>query len=197
MADEFMDKLRTEWRDQDTGALGSRPRLPRGRFTPHLSFAFEVAICSATFVIGLLFVRRALDTGTPIYAYAAAALIATSCALVAALFDARRSSFAWRDETPAQLVRTGVERAEATLRAIRVGRWHVLAIAAFVVLLWGLELTGRLGAGRFLILYSLLCVALTAAAWVWLGRGERTARRRVAAYRELLAEYDLDAGGEG
>ena len=56
---------------------------------------------------------------------------------------ARRQSLAWEDETPESILRIGIRRADATLRAIQIGRWHLALIAGFVVVLWLLADAGQ------------------------------------------------------
>src|ERR1700681_4787313 len=59
---------------------------------------------------------------------------------------ARRASLRREDETPASVLRTGVRRADASIRAIRIARWHIAIILLVVATLWITEATGLIQA---------------------------------------------------
>jgi hypothetical protein len=85
-----------------------------------------------------------------------------------AIIMARRPGLSWHEETPESILRSGIVRADATLRAMRVGRWHIAVVAGFVAVLWLLQAVGVIDAGRFLIFYSLVCFVVSLGSWLWM-----------------------------
>jgi hypothetical protein len=100
---------------------------------------------------------------------------------------ARRSSLAWDDETPESILRTGIKRADASIRAIRVGRWHVAVVAGFVVLLGALQLLKLIDAVEFLLLYASVCAGVSVGSWIWMAWRIKTVRAERDACVRLLA----------
>jgi hypothetical protein len=109
---------------------------------------------------------------------------------------ARRSSLAWDAETPESLLQIGVRRAESSLRAIQIGRWHIAIIAAFVMTLWVVEALGFIHAIDFLIFYTTVCLAVSVASWLWMMWREKRVRSEHAACVRLLAMLKVEDGSD-
>jgi hypothetical protein len=199
MSDNFIRALRGDWQAQDHGATAVLQRVRRNRWTPHVVLAAELAGCVFAVLVGLWFAWMALQDQEQklLFALSAAVLLLTAPALAVAGFRARRASLAWADETPESLLKVAMGRADATLRAIRVGRWHLAIIAIFVTMLWVIEALGFLHAIDFLVLYTAICLGVSVVAWVWMRRGEKRARGEIAACTRMLAALQVDSPGEG
>ena len=117
-------------------------RLQRARWTPHLVLGLEVLGCCLALGVGVWFAWVAAHQTEHklLFTLSAAVLLIAAPVLGVATALARRPSLAWDDETPESILRIGIRRAEASLQAMRVGRWHVAIIAGFVALLWALQL---------------------------------------------------------
>jgi hypothetical protein len=92
-------------------------------------------------------------------------------------------------------LRIGILRADATLRAMRVGWWHIATVAGVVVVLWVLQWLRFLDAERFLVLYSSVCFIASLGSGLWMRWRTRAVLRERAACTRLLAELStgLDA----
>ena len=113
-------------------------------------------------------------------------------ALAAAGWLARKDSLRWEEETPESVLVSGVRRADASLKVIRLGRVHLVVIAAFVVVLWASELGGLISARDFLVFYTLVCAAVAAFYLPWFAWREKRVNRERAECQRLLD--DLRAG---
>src|SRR5687768_8861025 len=138
MSDDFIRDLRADWQSQDHDVAAALQRLRSNRWTPHLSLAAEVSMCVLALAVGVWFAWVAVhnEEHRILFALSAAVVLITAPALGVASLLARRRSLAWDAASPESLLRVGVRRAEASLRAIRVGRWHVAIVGVFVVVLW-------------------------------------------------------------
>jgi hypothetical protein len=198
MSDNFIRALQGDWQSQDHGAAGVLQSLRRNRWTPHLVLAAELLACVAALGVGLWFAWVALhDVQLKLlYALSAGILLLSAPGLAVAGIRARRASLAWADETPESLLEVGMRRAESTLRAIRVGRWHLAIIAVFVITLWVVEALGFLRAYDFLALYTAVCGVVSGVAWVWMVRSEKRARSEHHACARMLATLQVDGGND-
>jgi hypothetical protein len=85
-----------------------------------------------------------------------------------------------------------MRRAESSLRAIRIGRWHIAIIAVFVMTLWVLEALGFIHAIDFLILYTMVCLAVSVVSWLWMMWREKRAGSELSACTRLLETLQID-----
>ncbi len=189
MTDELIRRLQIEWQSQEHDTSHMVRRLRRARWTPHLVFALEVLGCCVALCVGVWFAWAAAHQSEHklLMALSAAVLLITVPLLGVATALARRPSLAWDDETPESILRIGIRRADASLRAIRVGRWHIAVVAGFVVLLGALQLLKLIDALEFLILYASVCVVVSLGSWVWMAWRIRTVRAERDACVSLLA----------
>ncbi len=88
-----------------------------------------------------------------------------------------------------------MRRAESSLRAIRIGRWHIAIIAGFVITLWVVQALGFINAIEFLIFYTTICLVVSVATWPWMMWRERRVRGDYAACAHLLATLQVDTEG--
>jgi len=194
MSDDFIRSLQGDWQSQDLGAAQVLQRLRRNRWTPHLVLGSELLVCAFAFLVGLWFAWVALheQRHALLFALSAVVLLLSAPVLCVAAIRARRASLAWDAETPESLLQVGIRRADSTLRAIRIGRWHVAVIAVFLATLWVIEALGFLHAIEFLTLYTVTCLVASTVGWLWMLRGERRARAERAACLRLLAAMEVD-----
>ena len=137
--------------------------------------------CACALLVGVWFAWVAVHAqqNRLLFALSAAAMLVTVPALTVASAVARRASLAWDDETPQMLLRMAIRRAESSLHAIRLGRWHIGILLAFLMILWALESVGVIRVLGFLIFYTAVCLLASLAGWFWMKwrvkrvRGER------------------------
>jgi len=189
MTDELIRSLQREWQSQEYDVSHAVRRLRRARWTPHLVFGLEVLGCCVALAIGVWFAWAAAHQSEHklLLALSAAVLLISVPLLGVATALARRPSLAWDDETPESILRIGIQRADASLRAMRVGRWHIAVVAGFVVLLAALQLLKLIDALEFLVLYASVCAVVSLGSWVWMARRSRTVRAERDACIRLLA----------
>lgn len=194
MNDEFIRSLQSDWQSQGHDADKVLHRLRRHRWTPHIVLAGEVLVCALAFCVGLWFAWVAVhdEQHQLLFGLSAAVLLLAAPALGIAGVMARRSSLAWDVETPESLLNVAIRRAESSLRAIRIGRWHVAIIAAFVLTLWIAEALGYIDAVRFLLLYTTVCLVVSLASWLWMRWREKHMRSERAACIRMLAALQVD-----
>jgi hypothetical protein len=189
MTDELIRTLQAEWQAQQYDASHMVRRLRRARWTPHLVLALEVLVCCLALGVGVWFAWIAAHQSEHklLMTLSAAVLLITVPLLGVATALARRPGLAWDDETPESILRIGIRRADASLRAMRVGRWHIAVVAGFVVLLWALQLVHLIDAPEFLALYSSVCLAVSLGSWAWMAWRSRAVRAERDACIRLLA----------
>src|SRR5688500_2922310 len=195
MNDDFIRSLKSDWQSQDIDAGKVLRRLRRNRWVPHLVLGAEVLVLTLSFLVGLWFAWAAAhhEQHNLLFAVSAGVLLLTAPALGVASVKARRSSLAWDVETPVSLLSVGIRRAESSLRAIRIGRWHIAIIAVFVMTLWILEASGVIQAIDFLTIYTVICVALSVVSWLWMAWRERRVRSEHAACARLIEAFQVDS----
>ena len=194
MNDDFLLRLQADWQSQENRADDVLRRLRRNRWTPHLVLGAEILVCAGAFLVGLWFAWIAVhdEQHAVLFALSAAVMLLAAPALCVAGLIARRPSLAWEAETPESLLMVGMRRAESSLRAIRIGRWHVSIIGAFVLTLWIAQALGFIQAIDFLLLYTSVCVVVCVASWYWMGWRETRVRSEHAACARLLAALRVD-----
>jgi hypothetical protein len=189
MTDELMRSLQRDWQSQEYDATHVVRRLRRRRWTPHLVFALEVLGCCLALGVGAWFAWVAAHQSEHrlLMALSAAVLLITVPLLGVATALARRPSLAWDDETPESILRIGIRRADASLRAMRVGRWNIAVVAGFVMLLGAMQLLKLIDALEFLVVYSSVCLAVSLGSLIWMAWRIRTVRAERDACVRLLA----------
>ena len=192
MTDEFFKELQSNWRGQDVALGDALSRLRRQRWRPHLALGLELLATAATMGVGVWFASMAITLQSVLFGMSAGILLIAAPALAVAAWLARKDSLHWEDETADSVLVSGIRRADASLKVLRLGRVHLWLIAAFVAVLWTLELGGLIGARDFLVLYTLMCAATAAFYLPWLAWRERRVKRDRAVCEHLLGE--LQAG---
>ncbi len=223
MTDEFIRELQTRWRTQPVDGASVVARLRRERGTPRLLLGLEIVQAVVGILSGVVFVWLALDAsllarwlGGLIEARFAspeeatgylrtlrillgaggAVMLTTVPPLAWAAISARRAGLAWENETPESVLRAGLRRADSSLRANRIGRWHVFVLLAFVAGLWALPLVGLT---PVLVVASMTLIYLLSIApfWIWLDLRRERLRREIETCLGLLKEYEAETGGGG
>ncbi len=161
---------------------------------PHVVLGAEIVGCAFALLVGIWFAWVAAhnEEHRLLFALSAAVMLITAPALCAASVMARRHSLAWDAETPDSLLRVGIRRADSSLSAIRIGRWHISIIALFVMTLWMFETMGLINAVRFLVFYTAVCLAVAVVAWLWMSSREKRLRSERAVLVRLLADLEVD-----
>jgi len=194
MNDDFICSLQGDWQSQQHDVAKVVRRLRRNRWTPHIVLGGETLICAVALLVGLWFAWAAAhnEQHQVLLALSAVVMLLTAPVLCIAIVIARRPGLAWDAETSESLLSVGIRRAESSLRAFRIGRWHIAIIAAFVITLWVLEALGFIHAIEFLIFYTVVCLAVSVVAWIWMMWRERRVRGEYAACVHLLATLQVD-----
>lgn len=194
MNDEFIRSLRSDWQSQEIDASQVLRRLRRNRWVPQVVLGAEILVCALAFLVGLWFAWVAAHHAEHklLFTLSAGVLLLTAPALCFASVKARSPSLAWDVETPESLLNIAIRRAESSLRAIRIGRWHIATIAVFVMTLWILEAFGFIQAIDFLIIYTIACLAVAVVSWLWMVWRERRVRSEHAACARLLETLQVD-----
>ena len=189
MTDDLIRSLKSDWQSQEYDVRHVVRRLRRARWTPHLVFVLEVLGCCLALGVGVWFAWVAAHQSEHklLFALSAAVLLITVPVLGVATALARRPSLAWDDETPESILRIGIRRADASLRTMRLGRWHVVVVAGFVVLLWALQLLKLIDAREFLVFYAAVCLVVSLGSWIWMAWRIRIVRAERDACIRLLA----------
>ena len=189
MTDELIRSLQRDWQSQEYDASDVIRRLRRRRWTPHLVFALEVLGCCLALGVGAWFAWVAAHQSEHklLMSLSAAVLLITVPLLGVATALARRPSLAWDHETPESILRIGIQRADASLRVMRVGRWNIAVVAGFVVLLGALQLLKLIDALEFLVFYSSVCLVVSLGSWIWMAWRIRVVRAERDACIRLLA----------
>jgi hypothetical protein len=188
MADEDLLKVREDWRRQDSAFAVVYSRLRRNRWRPHLALALEIVSSIVTLVTGLWFAWLAWNLSSLLFGLSAIVLLLATPAFALAAILIRKDTLRWDEETAEGVLTAGLRRANASLRAIRVGRWHVVVIAVFVAVLWVMEAMGLIAALRFLVFYTSVCAAILIPYLKWLAWRERRVRGEREACQRLLNE---------
>lgn len=189
MTDDLIRSLQRDWQSREYDASRIVRRLRRARWTPHLVLSLEILGCALAVGVGAWFawVAAHQTENKLLFALSAAVLLIAVPVLGIATALARRPGLAWDDETPESILRIGSRRAEASLEAMRVGRWHVAFVVGFVALLWALQLSKLIDALQFLISYSAVCLAVSTSSWIWMAWRTRIVRAEREACVRLLA----------
>lgn len=194
MTDELVRSLQRDWQSQRFDPAPVLRRLRRHRWTPHLVLAFELLGCAIALAVGIWFAWVAAHQAEHklLLILSAVVLLITAPLLGVAIVMARRPGLSWHEETPESILRIGIVRADATLRAMRVGRWHIAVVAGFVAVLWLLQAVGFIDAGRFLVFYSVICFVVSLGSWLWMRWRTRSVLGESAACRRLLEEMRVE-----
>jgi len=193
MNDEFLQDLQSTWQGQEHETAAVLQRLRRRRWTPYIALAGEALGCVVALFFSFWFIRTAvsLPQHRLLFTLSAAVMLVIPVFL-AVNVALRRSGFAWHDETPQSLLRTGIRRVEASLRALALARWHITVIAVFVMVLWSCEALGLIHAAGFMLLYTAICLVTCVACWLWVMRRRVQLREERDGYARLLAVMEVD-----
>lgn len=188
MNDEFLRSLKGEWQSQHADAAASIARLRARRWVPHVQLTAELLLTLAGVLAGVWFALRAMSApdNRLLFALSAAAMLGIVPIVCLIGLRLRRRGLHWDDQTPEALLETGLRRAEVSLRLLQLGRWNIVILAAFVAILWITQWLGWIEAHDFLVLYTCLCLTLSAFTWAWIIWSRKRLQREHASYARLL-----------
>jgi hypothetical protein len=195
MDDDFIRNLKATWQSQDHDAAAVLGRLRRNRWRPHIALAAEILGCACALMAGIWFAWTAVHTEQHrlLLVLSAGVMLTAVPWMTFVSVIARRASLAWDDETPQTMLRMGIRRFESTLQALRLWRWHIWIVGAFVAVLWVLEWLGFIQARGFLNFYTAVCLAVSLAGWIWMTWREQVIRSELEACTRLLATIQFDS----
>jgi len=196
MTDDFIDALKGDWTAQLTGIEAVRLRMRRSRWLPLVLIVAEALWALIAVVVGLWFAAIAVQRHDLLFGLSAATLALTTPPTAVALLRARWRTLDWADESAEGTLRYALTRAEATRRALEIGRWSCWILLVFVVVLWGCALAGLITHGYPLALLSVIWLAASAGSLAWISwRGRRNTRER-AQCEQLLAQFAEARGSD-
>ncbi len=198
MNDEFLHQLRNTWHSQAHDTEAVLARLRRRRWAPHLALAGQVVGCLLALTTGVWFAWMAVSVPEQrvLFALSAAVMLIVVPPLCWMSMVVRRSVLGWYDETPQSLLLTGIRRADALMQALRLARWHVAVIGAFVAVLWACQFLGLIHAVRFLVFYTAICLLAGTSGLVWIRVRSGRARSEREACMRLLQMLQVDEKGD-
>jgi hypothetical protein len=189
MADEFLEEMRRNWREQDAEVDGVAARLRRGLMIARLMLWFETAIGVLGPFIGVAFTVLGVQRQI-VFLTVGGLSLALSAPLFAWLaWRARKGEPDLADDTPEGVLRQMIERTHTTERLMRLCRWQGWALIGLTALLWATSPSGFVDTDHRLWLITLLFVGCAFWAFGWAIWRERGARRERARCRALLAEF--------
>ena len=192
MTDDFLAKLRNDWRSQDSEFEAVKRRLSRARWAARAVIAAEAALTLSGMAIGLWFASIALRKHDLFFGLSAFMLLLVVPASSVVLLNLRRKLLGDVGETPEDVLNFAFRRTQVIERILTIGQWGTAMLLLFVVVLWVCVLTGWIPRHYPLALFSAIwiCSALLAAAWVLWRRRQNEAER--AQCRRLLSQFDMD-----
>jgi hypothetical protein len=190
MDDLDIEQLRSGWRGERADVELQLSRLRRRRWMPVTVFLAEVGAAAVAACLGAWLIWLGMRTHQASYSTLGAPLFVCGFSLAFVLADARRDSLAWRDQTPSDLLRTGLTRVDASLRVTGIMRWYALGIALLLVggRIAGFAKGDMPSTGGWLAWAGGL--TLCALYWLWLTARSRRTRMHRSVIARLLAEED-------
>ncbi len=196
MGDDFLHEAGLVWRAEPADIARMRLQLRGKRWAMHRALTVQLIGGCVAFLFGVFFFAMAVKTNQWLFTLSAIALLVGMPLSMSANLRAHRAGQRWEDETPEGVVLTTLARAETSLTTVRIGRWGVFAIGAFVALLWLGQATGTVKAAGFLALYTATAGIICVPYLLYLRRRERRAGQERAACRLLLDELRAGAGAK-
>jgi hypothetical protein len=193
-SDDFLDRLRADWRGPSVDLERMRRLTARRRRLQSLVRALTPLGALTCLLLGLWLGWGAVTNGEAILAVGAAALLIAAPLLLIELAEARRASRIRYDDTPRGVLQQAYEQVRYARTALRGYRWSASILAVAAVLVLAIRLAGwSSDPAAFAIALTWIAVAaLTWAVGVWrAGRLGREAQH----CEQMLAE--LDAAEEG
>lgn len=188
MDDPDIETLRAGWHDAG-GETELRLRaIRRRRWLPVIVTGAEVGAATVTALLGAWLIWHGLRAHIAAYSTLGAPLFACGFSLSIVLADARRASLTWRDETPGDLLRTGLRQVEASLRVIDIMRWYAVGILLFLIATRIVNLVKGEAHGPYTWLATGGGVTICGLYWLWLTGRRRKSRIEQRILARLLAE---------
>lgn len=199
MSDDFLKEHQADWMAQ-CGSLDEfnevRARLRSERWRPHKALAVEIAAACIGLVFGAGFAWVSISKASVLYALAAIVMLAGLPGALAINVFLRREGFSWDDETPESLLRTGLKRTDAAIRAAHFSWAAPVLFLAFVIALWTGVALGYIAETWFAVMYTFFTVIVFGVSWIGIRRAVRRLTRERATYARLLEEFEADKVSE-
>ena len=185
---ERFDEMRDSWRRQHVEVGAPQPCPGIRRRWPNFMLGLQLACATAGALTGVWLAYLAWRLVSLSFGVWAVVLLLTAPALGIVAFLARNNDLKWESESLESVLVSGRYRAEASLRAIRLGRGYTCVVASHIAVLWVSELGGLINARAFLIIYSVAWAVMAVLYLPWLTRRERTIYEEHAITSRLLGE---------
>jgi hypothetical protein len=190
MTDEFIERLKGDWQSIDTvestvefGEL--RKQLSRRRVISKLWMTLELFTTLGCIGAGVYFV---INVGGWLGWGSALMLGGFVSALFIWSWQVRRSAMHWEDRGPEGVLEFGCRDLRSRIKLVRILRIHCLSLLGFVLVLWVLQWIGLVDDSGFLILYSLLSVAVVTPLWLVAKHRTRHLNSELDRYMKLLED---------
>jgi hypothetical protein len=178
MNDDFLRDLGAAWRDGGGDAPAPvRRRVLRDLWLARAVLAAEMTAAVGGIAGGLWIAVIGLYRHSPLFLLSAAVLLLSLPPLAILSWLARRDSLRWEDMTPEGVVDYALRRLDRSARLVRLTRWHLYVLTAFLAGIAVLVATGLAALDRFVLAYSALVAAIIV---VGLARLRRRSRRIAA-----------------
>jgi hypothetical protein len=148
--------------------------------------AIALASGAISIAAGVWLALTAFRTGSAPLGISALALLLVAPALANAAVLKHHCNSHCVGNTPESVLLAEMRRADAALRAARLGRGHMALAASHVLLLWICEAGGLISARGFLMIYALVWVSVASVYLPWLASQDRRIREERALSRHLL-----------
>lgn len=183
-----IEALRSGWRGESDEALWHLRTIRRRRLFFLVVVVAEIVTATIAAVLGAWLIWLGMRTHGAAYSSLGAALFACGLSLAIVLADARRGSLAWRDETPSDLLYTGLRQVEASLRVVDIMRWYAAGILLFLVANRAITLVKGEVPSISAWLATSGGVTVCGAYWLWLSTRRRAKLTEQRAIARLLIE---------
>jgi hypothetical protein len=185
MDDQFLERLKADWRHSETDPDRMLENLERRRRRLRLLLALERAGGAAALVAAIWCGWRAAGNGDALFAFAALALL---CSAALSLASMRRPLNSPVDEGPPGMLQRTHGNLDDLERAVGRWGWGGWILIACSLAIWLFHFGGQTEL-RETILLSATWAVTGVAVGVWCGWRRLQIRRERAAAHSLLAEY--------
>ena len=169
------------------------PNRLRG-VAPHIPLYLAFSLSALGTVSGMWFVNSAWQLRSLTAGMSAVALLLVSPPLACVAFLLRKEGPTCKGQSAEQGITASLERADSSLRAIRLGRGYLCVFASNAVILGIAQLMGMVDLSGFLMFDATACAIAAAAYLPWLARRERRVYEERALARQLHGQVE-SAGG--
>lgn len=192
MTDDDLKQWAAQWRRSDTRDVEMLSRIRATRRRDMVLTALEGALYALALAAGIFIAANAQTALEWVSAITLIVVMPTSFVL---LIRIRRPTWGAPGTGPEATARYALKRIQATLKAVDLFEWSARLLTLFVLVLWGLALSGADERFDFVLLYTAVAVPAIVGAIMW----ARWRRKRLAAQEErclaIIAEFEERTGG--